>query len=161
MCALRHRNCLKQRRCDLGRTNLLAPRGGGATRNGAPLQVRDDGRLAGARILAGKRSFVAALGPDAARARAVWVNSMAYRLALVAAGAFEGAVSLYGTNDWDIAAGALIVEQAGGIMTDAEGAPFRFNRPATRQASMLAAGPRLHARLLANLGAARAPDLAT
>ena len=133
---------------------FTATRSGGAHLNGAVLQVRDGDGFAGTRFLAGKKSFADALGVAADQAAAVWVNSVAYRLGLVAAGRFDGAITLYGTNDWDIAAGTLIVAEAGGRITLADGEAFRFNQPGTRQPSMVAAGPRRHARLLANIAAA-------
>lgn len=127
---------------------------GGARRNGASLRVRDGGDLAGTRFLAGARSFREALGDDAGRSAAVWINSIAYRLGLVAAGEFDGAITLFGTHDWDIAAGALIVGEAGGRITHADGQGFRFNQPSTRHPSMVAAGPTRHAMLLERIAAA-------
>jgi myo-inositol-1(or 4)-monophosphatase len=128
--------------------------GHGARRNGAPLQVRDGPEFAGTRFLAGKRSFQEALGPDAERSAAVWVNSMAYRLGLVAAGAFDGAISLFGTHDWDIAAGALLVTEAGGRISLSDGGDIRFNQAQIRHGSMVAAGPQRHARLIERIAAA-------
>jgi myo-inositol-1(or 4)-monophosphatase len=128
--------------------------GGGARRNGERLQVRDGADFAGTRFLAGKRSFQEALGPDAERSAVIWISSVAYRLGLVAAGAFDGTISLYGTNDWDIAAGALLVTEAGGRISLSDGAPFRFNQTSTRHASMVAAGPQRHARLIERIVAA-------
>jgi myo-inositol-1(or 4)-monophosphatase len=128
--------------------------GGGARKNGEPLGVRDGHDFTGTRFLAGKRSFQEALGPDAERSAAVWVNSMAYRLGLVAAGDFDGAISLFGTHDWDIAAGALLVTEAGGRISLSDGSDIRFNQPNSRHASMVAAGPRRHARLIERIAAA-------
>lgn len=133
---------------------FTATAGGGAWCNGATLSVRDGGDFAGTRFLAGARSFREALGTDAGQSAAVWVNSMAYRLGLVAAGAFDGAITLFGTNDWDIAAGALIVAEAGGRITHADGRAFLFNQPSTRHPSMVAAGPARHARLIERIAAA-------
>jgi myo-inositol-1(or 4)-monophosphatase len=128
--------------------------GQGARMNGAPLSVRDGHEFAGTRFLAGKRSFEEALGPDAARSAAVWVNSMAYRLGLVASGDFDGAISLYGTHDWDIAAGALLVTEAGGRISLSDGSAIRFNQPNSRHGSMVAAGPLRHAQLIERIAAA-------
>lgn len=47
-------------------------------------------------------------------------GSAAYDLACVAAGRFEGFYE-YGLSPWDVAAGSLIVSEAGGIVTDWEG----------------------------------------
>ena len=40
-------------------------------------------------------------------------NALAYRMALVAAGAFDAAIALTPKWDWDVAAGSLIAEEAG------------------------------------------------
>lgn len=51
-------------------------------------------------------------------------GSAALDLCSVACGRFEGFWE-FGLNSWDTAAGALIVREAGGIVTDLEGRPFR------------------------------------
>jgi myo-inositol-1(or 4)-monophosphatase len=32
-------------------------------------------------------------------------------------------------NEWDLAAGVLLIEESGGVISDAEGKPFVFNQP--------------------------------
>ncbi len=56
------------------------------------------------------------------------LGSAALDLAYVAAGRFDGywEVSL---NPWDVAAGALIVEEAGGKVSNLEGGPLDISRP--------------------------------
>jgi myo-inositol-1(or 4)-monophosphatase len=78
-------------------------------------------------------------------------NSSAYRIALVACGTFDGTISLTAKHDWDIAAAELIAEEAGGIVTTHEGAPIRYNGVAPVQPSAIAAGPALHAAIIARL----------
>ena len=53
--------------------------------------------------------------------------------------------------EWDIAAGALSVTEAGGQCTDKSGASLRFNNPDPRLNGVLAAGASIHADLLASL----------
>ncbi len=77
-----------------------------------------------------------------------WVNSIAYRLALVAAGQFDGTLSMSPKNDWDLAAAELLVQEAGGTMTTQTGGSFLYNSPRPRQEGVIAAGPSLHAELL-------------
>ena len=77
-----------------------------------------------------------------------WVNSVAYRFALVAAGSADATVSLSAKSEWDLAAGVLIVEEAGGVVTDHHGHAFRFNLPVPRFPSLVAAPPGLHAKLI-------------
>jgi myo-inositol-1(or 4)-monophosphatase len=60
------------------------------------------------------------------------VGSIAYKLALVAAGKALGALSLDGKNAWDIAAGVYLVENAGGTVTDLTGGKLLFNHPHQR-----------------------------
>ncbi|WP_417720374.1 inositol monophosphatase family protein [Salipiger sp.] len=75
--------------------------------------------------------------------------SIAYRLGLVAEGRFDAMVTFRATWEWDIAAGALILSEAGARMTDRSGAPIRFNAPVPQHDGIVAANPALHARLLA------------
>lgn len=72
-------------------------------------------------------------------------GSAALHLAMVAAGAFDAAFCI-DSKLWDIAAGALLVTEAGGVVTDLRGAahfPVRALRQPPR-APVLAAGPNLH-----------------
>ena len=55
------------------------------------------------------------------------IGSIAYALALVAADQADAAVTLDGGNEWDIAAGVLLIEESGGRATTASGHPFTFN----------------------------------
>lgn len=78
-------------------------------------------------------------------------NAVAYRLALVAAGHADAMVSLSFKHEWDTAAGALLVERAGGIITDHKGTQLRYNQPSPRGRSVIAAGPDLHAQIKARV----------
>ena len=85
-------------------------------------------------------------------------NSIAYRLALVAAGEFDAALALSAKRDWDLAAGDLIVHEAGGLVTDHRGQLMRYNGPRPIQRSFVAAGPRLHPLLLARVEHLELPE---
>jgi myo-inositol-1(or 4)-monophosphatase len=78
-------------------------------------------------------------------------NSIAYRIALVAAGRWDAAVGLQKTNDWDIAAAVLILAEAGGTATDGEGRRFAFNQDVTSHPGVVAAGASLHPLLMDRL----------
>jgi myo-inositol-1(or 4)-monophosphatase len=78
-------------------------------------------------------------------------NSIAYRIALVAAGRWDAAIGLQRTNDWDIAAAVLILEEAGGIATDGNGQPFAFNQEVTKHLGVVAAGAVLHPLIMEKL----------
>ncbi len=53
--------------------------------------------------------------------------SLAYRLALVASGEIDVAISGPNAHDWDIAAADLLVHEAGGVLTDLDGNAPRYN----------------------------------
>ena len=67
------------------------------------------------------------------------VGSIAYKLALVAAGKADATISLDPKNEWDIAAGVLLVLESGGRVTDKEGAALVFNQRNTLVSGVVAA----------------------
>ena len=79
------------------------------------------------------------------------IGSIAYALALVAAGRADAVVTLEGGNEWDIAAGVLLIEESGGRITTAAGRPFTFNRPDPKLQGTLAMGSDLAAPAYAHL----------
>lgn len=56
------------------------------------------------------------------------IGSIAYKLALVADGSASATFSLGPKNEWDIAAGVLLVSEAGGWVGDRDFQPFVFNQ---------------------------------
>jgi myo-inositol-1(or 4)-monophosphatase len=76
-------------------------------------------------------------------------GSVAYKLALVAAGRADATFSRTPKSEWDIASGAVLVAEAGGAMTDIRGRELRFNRRSVLVEGILADNARLHKRLLA------------
>ncbi len=129
-----------------------ASAGGGARVNGRPLQASTRQTLAGARLLASRRTFEhhdwLKLTPGA---EFTDMSSIAYRMVKVASGDFDAAVSLGEKSDWDIAGADLILREAGARCTTRDGAAFRFNAKAARHPSVLAAAPALHPILIAML----------
>ncbi|PZQ95422.1 MAG: 3'(2'),5'-bisphosphate nucleotidase CysQ [Cereibacter sphaeroides] len=77
--------------------------------------------------------------------------SLAYRLCLVAEGRFDGMLMLRDAWEWDIAAGALIAERAGAVVSDRTSAPITFNAARPQSAGVIAAAPGLHAALMMRL----------
>lgn len=124
--------------------------GKGATLSGKPITVDDRTMIAGSRLAVGakllKRDIWPAPWPEV---ETRWVNSIAYRMALVSSGAFHGVLSLSGKNEWDIAAADLLVQEAGGRVTTRRGDAFVYNLEAPRKDSVIVAGPALHTLLLA------------
>ena len=58
-------------------------------------------------------------------------GSIAYKLALVATGIADATFSLGPKNEWDIAAGVLLVNESGGNAANRNGTPFIFNQRTT------------------------------
>lgn len=75
-------------------------------------------------------------------------GSVAYKLALVAGGKADATFSRTPKNEWDIAAGAALVTEAGGMMTDIKGRPMRFNQKRTVRSGMIASNGLLHEALV-------------
>ncbi|MEL6450526.1 MAG: 3'(2'),5'-bisphosphate nucleotidase CysQ [Pseudomonadota bacterium] len=129
-----------------------AGQGLGATLNGAPVSVTSAAMSPASTVLAARPNFDAKhwqdSAPDVARH---YRPSLAYRLSLVGQGRFDGMLTLRPSWEWDIAAGALIVTEAGGTITDRTGAPLRFNNPHPTLNGVVAAGTPLHGALLGQL----------
>ncbi|MEC3951152.1 inositol monophosphatase family protein [Sphingobium sp. HWE2-09] len=131
----------------------IAQRGKGATRNGQPLRAGSRSALPGARVPADQlpradRDLVTVDKP----------NSIALRMAMVAADEADLVATVRWGNEWDIAAAALIVQEAGGAVTDALGDPLRFNRPLPTAFGLLCSAPGIHAAAVDRL-APRARDI--
>ncbi len=118
-----------------------AQSGHGAHRNGAAIQVGQQTQLEGCAMLGDRTQFTTPPWPSMHVQNR---NSIAYRLVLVADGSADASVSLTPKRDWDLAAADIILHEAGGFLTDAQGALLIYNRPVTRQNSLVAANPRLH-----------------
>jgi len=85
-------------------------------------------------------------------------NATLIRMCWVASGRWDAALTLWRKSDWDLAAGSLIVAEAGGRATTHLGEPYLFNRGEPAQRSLLAAGKRLHSLLSARVKGVRLPD---
>ena len=85
-------------------------------------------------------------------------GSVAYKLALIAAGRGDATFSLTPKHEWDVCAGAALVEAAGGRITDCEGEPLIFNRHIPPLLpGIIAANPELHQKLVAMVVTGRKP----
>lgn len=131
-----------------------AARGRGAERNGSPLRVSAQASLDGAVLGVGlssepvRRAATIAQLPaliDSARALRI-VGSAALDLAYVAAGRFDATWYL-SLHDWDVAAGRLLVCEAGGRVTDLRGRPL----VSVADAGILASNGALHPLVLGAL----------
>ena len=115
------------------RDELFAARaGGGATLNGAPIRVSGVDRLLASILVTGfsydfeRRRQQAEVWRDfLLRVQAIrQTGSAALNLCYIAAGRLDGYWER-GISAWDVAAGALIVTEAGGAVTDMRGGAFR------------------------------------
>ncbi len=131
---------------------FAATANGPATLNGQPIAASTIAGIEGATLLTPAANMRPELWrggvPDVKRG---FRASVAYRLALVAQGRFDGMLSFRKGWEWDIAAGALIAARAGATVTDATGKALAFNRPVPQSNGLLVAAPALHAALLARL----------
>lgn len=135
-----------------------ASAGRGAFLNGAPIRASARRDLTGASMIAAKPNFHptnwrAQKVPEVKRA---YRPSLAYRLSLVAEGRYDAMLTLRDSWEWDIAAGDLILREAGAITSDKRGNTLRFNNPFPQVKGVVAAAPGLHADLAGRL--AQWPD---
>ncbi len=130
-----------------------ARRGLGATLNGRKLSVRPRDELDGATVLSSRTNFEPWHWREAQvpQVRRQFRSSLAYRLSLVAEGRYDAMLRLRVAREWDVAAGSLLVEEAGGRITDRNGAELQFNRPDPVLNGVIAAGSDLHANILSRL----------
>ncbi|HEX8535093.1 MAG TPA: 3'(2'),5'-bisphosphate nucleotidase CysQ [Allosphingosinicella sp.] len=117
-----------------------AAKGEGAWRNGERLRVSGRSSLAGARMPADQ---LPADGADLVLVPKP--NSIALRIAMVAAGEADLLATTRWGFEWDIAAAVLIAAEAGATVTGAFGQPFAFNTPSAEAFGVLVAPPAIHA----------------
>ncbi len=102
----------------------IARAGEGAHRNGRPIRASMRSTLSGARVPAD-----ALPKADKDLTTVYRPNSIALRMAMVAADEADLVAGLRWGGEWDIAAAALIASEAGAAVSDAIGRPILFNQP--------------------------------
>ncbi len=128
---------------------------GTATFNGDTINTNSRGSLAGAKLFT---TSLYEYHADQARAFARLSAATAltrqgtdcYAFAMLAMG-FIDIVTETNLNEWDLAAHVPIIENAGGIITDWQGQPLRFDGQIKIDTAIAAANPTLHAQALAAL----------
>ncbi len=121
---------------------MLAAVGRGAWRGATRLRVTERGDITGAN-LTGPRKF----GSLESEAEALGIHlqppvpSLALRIAHVANGTADAAYAFARSHDWDLAAADLLVQEAGGLLTDIDGETLVYNRVVPRHPALIAAGP--------------------
>lgn len=130
-----------------------AAAGQGAALNGVPIRVTDRAGLDGASLLASRPAFVSGIWRDGIvpKVTRAFRPSLAHRLGLVAEGRYDAMLTLRASWEWDIAAGDLILREAGAVTSTRRAVPLVFNNPDPRLDGVIAANPALHRALHAAL----------
>jgi myo-inositol-1(or 4)-monophosphatase len=140
---------------------FTAERGAGAWLNGAPMRVTSAETMIDSLLCTGFPYTVQTdggyllglFGDFLKRARAVRrLGSAAIDLAYVAAGRFDGFWEVH-LNPWDASAGALLIEEAGGRVSNLAGDPFD-----SRQGEVVASNGRIHDEMVETIRARNRTD---
>lgn len=121
--------------------------GQGAYLNDAPIRVSARGDIAGALLLVSRSEPQKKFQVFIDSCEIKPVGSIAYRLAKVAGGDGDGTITFRTIHEWDICAGVLMVEEAGGAVVDGAGERVMFNRQLPKHRGVVAANPVLTAGL--------------
>lgn len=135
---------------------FCATKGGGSTLNGEPIRVGEQSELGDAVVAMGSPPAETSMQMSLVGAQALMpkvrtirmLGSAAIMLAWIANGRLT-AYWEYDLSSWDVAAGALIVREAGGDFTDLAGNPFSL-----RTRKTVASNGRIHEELLTALNEA-------
>ncbi len=128
---------------------FVAERGGGAWMGGQRLRVSATDTLVQADLVLSRSEHeTSRLSWLDGRVRYRPLGSIAYKMCLVAAGRADGTFTPGRRHEWDIAAATLIVEEAGGRVSDGSGEVLRFNREDLEVRGLAVSNGRLHEALL-------------
>ncbi len=143
---------------------FAARRGGGATLNGEPIAASDTDALARALVVTGfpydrqtsdENNFAQFIAFQRRAQGVRRLGAAALDLAFVARGAFDGYWEMK-LKAWDVAAGALLVAEAGGRVTGWRGEP-----PSIDRGAVVASNGRIHDEMLAVIASLPLPGAAT
>lgn len=113
--------------------------GQGAYLNDQSIRVTPRNELDGALLLVSRSEPQKKFQVFVDRCEIKPVGSIAYRLAQVAGGFGDGTLTFRSIYEWDICAGVLMVEEAGGTVLDGNGKSMTFNREYPRHRGVVAA----------------------
>ncbi len=117
-----------------------AEAGKGATLNGAPVHAGNRADFPGSRVPTDTLPRI-----DSDLVAVDKPNSIALRIAMVAADQADLVATLRWGNEWDVAAAVLIAAEAGATVSDALGQKLKFNTPSAQAFGVLATTPGIHA----------------
>ncbi|MFZ0761641.1 MAG: 3'(2'),5'-bisphosphate nucleotidase CysQ [Candidatus Sulfotelmatobacter sp.] len=123
----------------------------GVTYNGTPCQTSQRKSLEGALVLASRSEVKRGEWKpfENAAFKLQPMGSVAYKLALVSAGLADVTFTLTPKNEWDVVAGAALVQSAGGFVSTLDRTDLTANRRDPLLSGLLACGPFLKDQLLA------------
>ena len=75
-------------------------------------------------------------------------NSIAYRMALVASGQYDAMMALNSKNDWDIAAGDLLISESGGVVTLHTNKKIIYNTENIKKPSVIGTNKSIHEKII-------------
>jgi myo-inositol-1(or 4)-monophosphatase len=129
-----------------------ASHGEGSAYKGARSRVSQRKNLAGAKVEASRSERLRGeFEPFESVVDVRTMGSIAYKLARVSAGLADGTWSRGPKNEWDICAGVLLVEEAGGRCVDLNDSPFSFNRAHPKVNGIIADNNLIHDQVIAAL----------
>jgi myo-inositol-1(or 4)-monophosphatase len=130
---------------------ILGSRDSGVTYNGKPVQTSQRKDLHEALVLASRSEVKRGEWKqfESAEFNIRPMGSVAYKLGLVSAGLADLTFTLVPKNEWDVAAGAALVESAGGWTLKLDTSPLLCNQRDPLISGLLAGGPFLKDPLLA------------
>jgi myo-inositol-1(or 4)-monophosphatase len=129
---------------------FLGAIGLGVTYNGKPVKATSQAALKGATILASRSETKRGEWKrfESADFTVRQMGSVAYKLALVAAGLADATFSLVPKHEWDVAAGAALIESGGGFFRTLDDEPLHCNREEPWIRGLVAAAPGLRTQLI-------------
>jgi len=132
------------------RESFLGAIDAGVLYNGKPAAAGQKTGLSGALILASRSEVKRGEWKqfEATSLEIRPMGSVAYKLALVAAGSADATFTLTPKHEWDIAAGAALVESGGGFVATIDNAPLRCNNRNPLLRGLVASGAGLREELL-------------
>lgn len=134
-----------------------AQRGKGAFSGSSPATVSSQGVLRAARVDASRSERKRGeFAPFETLVQLKTVGSIAYKLARVGVGLADATWSRGPKNEWDICAGALLIEEGGGRCVNLDERGFEFNKPYPKVNGIIATNGHIHEEVMRTLAPHRA-----